>query len=109
MEAFERSITLNPKFVHSRAELGKVLLKRGEVDRAIEQLQEAVALDPSDAGPTYQLAQAYRKKGNPARAEELMGRVSKIHVQDRDAEVKKALWGLVREDRQAAMQERSSP
>jgi tetratricopeptide (TPR) repeat protein len=109
MEAFERSISLNPQFVQPRAELGKILLKRGEVDRAIGQLEKARALDPSDPGPTYQLAQAYRKKGDRARAEELMGRLSKIHEQDRNAEMKKALRGLVREDRQATLNERSSP
>ena len=61
--AFESSIRLNSNFSHSHAELGKLLFKLGEVDRAITELKAATTLDPGDSGPVYVLAQAYRKKG----------------------------------------------
>ena len=63
VSAFESSIRLNSSFSHSHAELGKLLFKQGQVDRAITELKAATTLDPGDSGPVYVLAQAYRKTG----------------------------------------------
>ena len=65
--AFESSIRLNSNFSHSHAELGKLLFKLDEVDRAITELKAATTLDPGDSGPVYVLAQAYRKKARKPR------------------------------------------
>ncbi len=97
-EAFERSIRLNPNFGYPRTELGKILFKRGELPRATKELERAAALDPTDATPAYLLAQAYRKQGDFARAEELLARVSKLHSQEREgSDDKSRLFRIVRE------------
>ena len=76
--AFESSIRLNSNFSHSHAELGKLLFKLGEVDRAITELKAATTLDPGDSGPVYVLAQAYRKKGQKAQADEMLARIAQL-------------------------------
>ncbi len=94
--AFETSLRLNPNFAYALADLGKLFLKRGEVDRAIELLEKAIQLDPSQVGPTHQLALAYRKKGDTARAEELLARVAQLNVQERESDTQKQLKRIVK-------------
>ena len=60
-----------------RVLLGKMLLKRGDPDRATRQFEEALKLEPDDNTAAYQLALLYRKAGNTKRAEELMTKVGK--------------------------------
>ena len=64
--ALRASIRANPRFAPARAELGRLLLKRDEVDLAIRELEKAAALDPSSTPALYALSQAYRKKGDRA-------------------------------------------
>lgn len=98
MDALETSIRLNSKYAHSHAELGKLLLKQGEVDRAIPELKIATKLDPDDSGSFYQLGQAYRKMGEKAKAEEMLARVAQLHTPEHDLDVKKELRRLVKQD-----------
>jgi tetratricopeptide (TPR) repeat protein len=79
--AFEASVRLNPRFSPARAQLGKLLLKSGDVGSAVEQLETAVKLDPEDATAAYQLGQAYRRMGDGARAQEMLARVVKLRHQ----------------------------
>ncbi len=104
VQAFEASIRLNAKFSHSHAELGKLLFKQGEFDRAIPELRAATALDPNDSGPLYTLAQAYRKKGQKAAADQMMARVTQLHSQDHGQDLKKELVRLVRRDASSSLQ-----
>jgi len=98
VRAFETSIHLNSNFSHSHAELGKLLFKQGQVDRAINELKAATTLDPADSGPVYVLAQAYRKKGQKAAADEMLARVAQLHSDDHNLDVRKELKRLVRQD-----------
>ena len=90
--AFEASVRLNPRFSRARAELGKLLIRSGDIGGAIEQLETAVKLDPEDATAAYQLGQAYRRTGDTARATEMLNRVVKLRHQkdaiDPNAEMK---------------------
>ena len=86
LAALQASIRNNPDFWHSRSDLGKVLLSRGEVDGAIEQLEKAAELNPQASSPLYLLAQAYRRKGNEAKAAELAARVSAMQTEEREAQ-----------------------
>ncbi len=99
--AFATAVTLNPEFPQARAELGKLLVKRGQVDEAIPHLEKAVALDPDNAAPAYVLAQAYRKRGEMDRARELLAKVSTINTRERgddpDHELKRVIIHIVRE------------
>jgi Flp pilus assembly protein TadD len=98
VEAFTTSIGKNANFSHSHAELGKLLFKRGELDRAITELKAAMSLDPNDAAPVYVLAQAYRKKGQQAEATQMLARVSQLHSGEHNQDLKKELIRLVRRD-----------
>jgi tetratricopeptide (TPR) repeat protein len=98
--ALRASIAARPEFAPSRSELGRVLLRRGDTDGAIRELEKAAALDPSRTATLYNLAQAYRKKGERERAAELLARVSKLNDAERgdaDAEMKRVVLRLVRE------------
>jgi tetratricopeptide (TPR) repeat protein len=97
IEAFGISVRLNPEFPHSRGELGKMLLRRGDLDRAIQELETAVKLDPTEAAPAFQLAQAYRRKGMADRAKEMLAHVSRLHAKERDFEAGADLKRLMRE------------
>jgi tetratricopeptide (TPR) repeat protein len=101
LEVLRASTGANPDFAPSRMELGRILLKRDDLDGAIQELEKAVALDPQSTGSIYNLAQAYRKKGDRERAAELLSRVSKLNEQergdDREADLKRVVMRLVRE------------
>ena len=107
--AFESSIRLNSNFSHSHAELGKLLFKLGQVDRAITELKAATTLDPGDSGPVYVLAQAYRKKGQKAEADEMLARIAQLHSEDHNLDLKKELKRLVRQDTTPSSQMQATP
>lgn len=102
LNALEASVRLNPDFWHSRADLGKILLDLGKVDRAIVELQKAADLNPTATSPLYLLAQAYRRKGEQAKARDLIAKVSKMQTEDRDAIPQATLKNMVREGTSAA-------
>lgn len=105
-EAFATAVRLKPEFPQAQAELGKLLLKRGDVAGAIDHLERAVTLDPDRPGPAYVLAQAYRKQGNVERARTLLARVSTLNTLERgddpDADLKRVVLRIVREPSPAA-------
>jgi Flp pilus assembly protein TadD len=98
IRALEESIRLKSNFPRSHAELGRLLLKEGKVDRAIAELKIATDLDPSDSGPLYQLGQAYRRNGQKAEAEAVLARVAQLHSPEHDLDVRQELKRLVRLD-----------
>lgn len=95
LRAFETAIRLNPNYAHAHMQLGKMLLKRGDMNRAVEELEKAINLDPTDEGATFQLARAYHKNGNQARSSELMERFAKLHVRKQENEDTKLLKHIV--------------
>ncbi len=97
LAALQASVRSKPDFWHSRADLGKVLLERGEVDPAIVQLEKAAELNPTASGPLYLLAQAYRRKGNLERAGEIAARVGKMQTDDREGLPQAMLKRIIRE------------
>ena len=97
IQSLEKSVRLNPDFAASRAVLGKLLLRRNEVDRAITELEKALELDPQETSSLYQLAQAHRKKGNLERAKELFAKVDQVKSEERDKFMSRTLIRLVRE------------
>ena len=98
MQALEVSIRLKPDFAHSHAELGKLLLKAGDLDRGISELKIATELDPDDSGPLYQLGQAYRRKGMKTEANVIMARVAELHSPEHELDLNQELKRLVRLD-----------
>ena len=101
VDALRASIRANPAFAPARTELGRLLLKGDQADAAVEELEKAVALDPASTPALYALAQAYQKKGDRARAQEMALRVSRLNAQERgddpDGELRRAVARIVRE------------
>ncbi|HVR71586.1 MAG TPA: tetratricopeptide repeat protein [Vicinamibacteria bacterium] len=99
--ALRASLGARADFAPARAELGRLLLKQGDVDGAVRELERAVALDPESSAALYNLAQAYMKKGDRARAAEMAARVSRLNAQERgddaDGEMRRMVVRLVRE------------
>jgi Flp pilus assembly protein TadD len=97
IQALEKSVRLKPDFAASRAVLGKMLLRRNDVDRAISELEKALELDPRETSSLYQLAMAHRKKGNLDRAKELFAMVNREKDEEREKFMRRTLLRLVRE------------
>lgn len=97
VNALERSIQLEPNMSTSRIALGRMLLRRGEIDRAIVQLEKALELNPADLSPSYQLSIAYRRKGNKAKADELQAKFEQFKAEDRDRYMNVQILRLLRE------------
>ncbi|MBZ5513455.1 MAG: tetratricopeptide repeat protein [Acidobacteriia bacterium] len=97
LRALEKSVQANPNLSTSRIALGRIYLRRNEVDLAIPQLQRALELDPTDLSPCYQLAQAYLRKGDKQRAEDLMAKFTKFRDEDRERHINRNLLKLLRE------------
>lgn len=100
LRALERSVQANPNLATSRLALGRIYLRRNEVDLAISQLERALEIDPSDLSPCYQLAQAYRRKGDKERAEKLMAQFEKFREEDRERHINRNLLKLLRQGEQ---------
>ena len=97
----QTSIRLNPRFAPAHSELGRLLLKRDDFDGAARELEQAVALDGENTAAIYNLAQTYRRKGDRARASDLLARLSRLNAQERGddaaAELKRTVIRIVRD------------
>jgi tetratricopeptide (TPR) repeat protein len=104
IEALQTSIRLNPRFPPAHSELGRLLLKRDDLDGAALELEQAVSLDGENTAALYNLAQTYRRKGDRARATELLARLSQLNAQERGddqaAEMKRTVLRIVRDAKQ---------
>jgi tetratricopeptide (TPR) repeat protein len=98
IRALQSSIRLKSDFPRSHAELGRLYLKAGEVDRAIPELKIATELDPSDSGPLYQLGQAYRRNGQKTEADAVLARVAQLHSPEHDLDLRQELKRMVKLD-----------
>ena len=101
VDALRASIRANAEFAPARSQLGRLLLRRDDVDGAIRELEKAIALDPGATAALYNLGQAYNRKGDRQRASELLARVSKLNAQERgddpDGELKRTVVRIVRD------------
>jgi DNA-binding SARP family transcriptional activator len=99
--ALQASLRANQRFAPAHSELGRLLLKRDDLDGAIRELEIATALDAENTAAIYNLAQAYRKKGDRTRAAELLARVTKLNAQERGddpaADLKRTVLRIVRD------------
>ena len=100
VEALLRSIELNRTVPRTHVLLGKILAQRGRTDDAIREFEAALRLESADVSAVYLLAQAYRKKGDPVRANELFAKVTQAKAEA--AEQKARRGGLLRMVRDGA-------
>lgn len=72
---FRAELAINPADFNANAFLGWLLQQDGESARALESLERAYALNESDAGVQYLLAQVHSAQGSWSDAEALLRRV----------------------------------
>jgi Flp pilus assembly protein TadD len=82
--------------------LGKLLLARGDVERARVELEKAVELDGSSMTAAYLLGQVYRKAGRTEDANRLFAKVSESKTEDPARVENRALLRIVRENMQSS-------
>jgi tetratricopeptide (TPR) repeat protein len=80
--ALEQSIALSPTYVSARMTLGKLYLMESRMDDAIVQLNVARELDPKNSAVYSNLAAAYRRRGDTARAEEMLAILDKLNKEE---------------------------
>ena len=83
--ALEKSVALRPDVPNSRIGLGKLYLMNSQVREAIEQLEAARQLDPANTAAYSNLAKAYRRSGDQAKAQEMLAVLSKLNQEQADA------------------------
>jgi len=93
--ALRASIAANGGFAPSHSELGRLLLKRDDVEGAIVELEKATRIDPEATAALYNLAQAYRRTGDRTRAAELLARVNKLNAEKRGDDPERELRQIV--------------
>jgi Flp pilus assembly protein TadD len=98
VDAVARSVRLDPKISQSQELLGKLLARDERFDEAAFHLERAIALDPTNVGAIYQLAQVYNHKGETSRAKELFAKVSKMKADDRENFTNRGLQQILRAD-----------
>jgi tetratricopeptide (TPR) repeat protein len=108
-DALLRAVAAAPRFAPARTELGKLYLKTDLPDQAIEQLEKALALDPSDRTATYQLLVALRRAGRQAEANRLVGRVRTLLDEEKAAEVARNRFRLMKAEPQAGRDDEGRP
>jgi tetratricopeptide (TPR) repeat protein len=81
-QALEKSIQLRPNYPSSQLALGKLHLIENRLPDAIVHLEIARQLNPDDPAVYSNLATAYRKAGNPQKAQESLVTLARLnHVQ----------------------------
>ncbi len=97
MEALERAVELQRDLQQAQVLLGKMLLRRGDLERAATHLEIALKIDPDNLAAVYQLAQVRQKQGNREAAKELFSRVQEAKTEAREEFTKGGLLRIVRE------------
>ncbi len=97
VEALRRALESNPELYQARVLLGRMLVRRGELDQAIGHLERARELAPDDVAATYQLALAHRGRGDADRARELLAVVGERKADDREQFLQGGLLRIVKE------------
>jgi adenylate cyclase len=78
-ECAERALALDPSLGEAQMVLGAVLLKRGEFNRAIRELETGAAASPNAAWPAAMLAKALPDHGRPAEGLEMIRRAFRLN------------------------------
>jgi tetratricopeptide (TPR) repeat protein len=66
---------LNPEYIYVYGSIGRAYLKAGSYEMAIENLNKAIQLDPSNGYDYYSLGLAYRKMNNGDKVNEILGKL----------------------------------
>ena len=83
LKHLRQATALKPDFVLGRISLGKLYLKRNDLDSAIRELETSIRLDPQATTAYYQLSIAYRKAGEKDKALEALQQVRRLNREER--------------------------
>ena len=79
----EKAIRLDPHLGAAYLQLGIVFTEQGNLPRAISAYQSAINANPALEETHYRLAQAYRKTGEPAKAQREIDLYQQLSKQDK--------------------------
>lgn len=103
--ALEKSVRLNPRFVHSRVDLAKLYIRENRNAEGIRELRTAIELDPTKVQAFALLAATLKKEGKAEEAAPMFAKVRELNDLSRTRERPIALY---RADRAAAGSEGTS-
>ena len=83
----QRALAIEPEFAFARFALGRVYLREGRYSDAITQLEEAQQLYPDKMDVPFELATAYARAGQPARAAEARRRFETLRQEATQVDV----------------------
>ena len=109
VSTFERVVSLAPLASHLHSNLGYALLLTGQAESAARALRRAVQLDGNNRRAWRNLAEAYRRLGEPANAELAEGRASGRAPEPRYTHTPAAQPMPVRSDAPEAVSGSASP
>jgi hypothetical protein len=75
LRAFERVLQLSPGSANGEEDLGTACLEAGRVEEAVSHLEHTLQLDPLLLSAATALEEAYRKQGDPDKADTLRDRM----------------------------------
>jgi tetratricopeptide (TPR) repeat protein len=76
MEAAERAVQVDPFAVKARLQAGKVRWTRGELEKALDQVNLAISLDPEDADNYVFMARLLVEQGDKSKALEMLDKAA---------------------------------
>jgi protein O-GlcNAc transferase len=79
IQELQTAVRIDPALYEAQVSLGRALLTRKLASESVEHLQRAAELAPNNPEPHYQLALAYRRLGQAAKAAEESAIVKRIH------------------------------
>jgi len=80
-EMFALALRHYPDFEEAQIGLGRALIALGSPEKALPHLRKAIALNPQNEVPYYQLATAYRSLGNLAEQQKALAEFQRLHDQ----------------------------
>jgi superkiller protein 3 len=84
-EHLRRSQKLDPGFADPCVGLGKLFLQEKHPEKAVDELQKAIQVQPNDAAAHYELMEAYRDQGKLAEAQQEMAVFQKLQKADAES------------------------
>jgi tetratricopeptide (TPR) repeat protein len=85
LEAYERSIQIEPNDARTRLALGQFLLDKDDPQKAIVHLRAAVDLEPKLPSALASLGRAYRRLGDTTSAVEILKRALELDAADQES------------------------
>ncbi len=82
-DAFEKSVKLDPRACLPHVSLGRMYLEQGRTQAAVEQLEQARAADATEKSTYWQLANAYRKLGEPEKQKAALKQLQALNMLER--------------------------